>query len=164
MRRFGRFLLIATICSLLGYAAGMLHGFVRSRPVTQRLQIQVDELEQTVARTNMQLTSERQARTELFWVLDLYDVQTETVQALLALDEHNFGIAEARLRAAESRVRGLTPQLPRLDKLQSMLASMNVAMGDDLAAQRAALNEIAAELERQIDTGRHDVARLPLLR
>jgi hypothetical protein len=84
------------------------------------------------------------------------------VQALLALDEHNFGIAEARLRAAESRVRGLTPQLPRLDKLRSMLASTNVAMGNDLAAQRAALNEIAAELERQIDTGRHDVARLPL--
>jgi hypothetical protein len=162
MRRFGRLLLVATICSLLGYAGGMLHGFVRSRPVTQRLEIRVDELEQTLARTKAQVTSERQARTELFWVLDLHDVQAETVQALLALDEHNFGIAESRLRAAESRVRALTPQLPRLDKLQGMLAATNVAMAGDLTAQRAALNEIAAEVERQIDIGRRDVARLPL--
>jgi hypothetical protein len=162
VRRFGRFLLIATICSLLGYAGGMLHGFVRARPVRQRLEIQTSELEQTLARTKTQLVSERQARAELGIVLDLYDAHAETALALLALDEHNFGIAETRVRAAESRVRGLTPQRPRLAELQSMLAAANVTMAGELAAQRAALNEIAAELERQIETGRRDAARLPL--
>lgn len=162
VRHFGRLLLIAMICSLLGYAGGMLHGFLRARPVRQRLEIQSGELEQTLARTKAQLVSERQARAALVSMLDLYDAHAETALALLALDEHNFGIAESRLRAAESRVRGLAPKLPRLSELQGTLAAAHVTLEGELAAQRATLSEIAAELERQIEIGRREVERLPL--
>ena len=103
-RRTGKLLLMAALCSLLGYAGGSLHGTIRARSVAQGLEAELSESNGKLDSSQDQVASERSARTQLGTLIDLYEAYRASVQALSALDARNFGIAESHLRTSGDEV------------------------------------------------------------
>jgi len=150
-------LLMAALCSLLGYAGGLLHGTVRARPAAQGLEAKLAESRRKLVSSQEQVASERSAGTQLKTLIDLYEAYRAAAQALSALDARNFGIAESHLRTSETRLRELTEAMPRMRALHSLVAQLNVTVAEDLAMQRSALQELVVRLDEQLRIARGDL-------
>lgn len=137
-------LAVALIAGAIGYATGRLQ-------MTARVdRAWAEHADQLAAEAREQRTIEERA-VELARDVQLLDGARQISRAERALEARNFGIAEARLREAESTLRELGDAVPGAPALASQVGSTRILVAEDVASQRDRLISLAERADALIE-------------
>lgn len=162
LRTLGLALVLSAAMAGGGYVAGRVHAWTAAREAQAQLQVAVDEHQRAFAKAESQHRGElAQVRAELAHSGEvaarltqsaaLLEALRSTNHAVRALDERNFGVADAARRSARDVLAPLAGAVPELPEIVAKLEALELVVATDSGAQRRELLSILDLLEPVVD-------------